>query len=328
MLERFLRKIALMGLAGLVLSLVGMGTAMALSGQATPLQIGMQDPATPVAVEIHNFYSLVNTIIVAIAIFVLILMLLVMFRFSENRNPTPSKTAHHTMLEVAWTVVPIFILIVIAIPSFKLLSLQYTYPAPQLTIKATGNAWNWTHEYPDLGGVTVDSVMLTDRDVLEAKLGADELKKRYAGLSDLEVTRRMKADAAPIWYERKQPRMLAVDNEIVVPVNKVVHVLVTASDVIHSWTVPAFGANTDAVPGRITSTWFQATQTGMFYGDCTQLCGKDHSAMPIAVRVVSDQVWADWSAAMKAKDKKKAKAVIEKAALEDGGLKTVADASK
>ena len=141
------------------------------------------------------------------------------------------------MLEVAWTVVPIFILIVIAIPSFKLLSLQYTYPAPQLTIKATGNAWNWTHEYPDLGGVTVNSVMLTDRDVLEAKFGADELKKRYAGLTDLEVTRRMKADASPIWYERKQPRMLAVDNEIVVPVNKVVHVLVTASDVIHSWTV-------------------------------------------------------------------------------------------
>lgn len=335
MLERFWRSAACRGLAALalmlVVALVGSEAALALSGQAEPLQIGMQDPATPVAADINSFYRLVNTVIVAIAVFVLILLLIVMFRFNEKSNPVPSKTAHHTLLEVAWTVVPIFILIIIAIPSFKLLGFQYTYPAPDLTIKATGNAWNWTHEYPDLGGVAIDSVIVTDKDVLEAKLGADEVKKRYAGLSDIEASRRMKTDAAPIWFERKQPRLLTVDNEIVVPVGKNVHVLVTASDVIHSWTVPAFGSNTDAVPGRITSTWFRATQTGMFYGDCTQLCGKDHSAMPIAVRVVAEPVWNEWSAAMKAKDKKKAKAVIEKAAVEDGGeggRTTFADATR
>ena len=262
-----------------------------------PFQTGMQEAVTPVAVEIHKFYDLVNVVIIAIAIFVLILLLIVMFRFSEKSNPEPSRTSHNTMLEVAWTVVPILVLVVIAIPSFKLLNLQYTYPKPDLTIKATGYAWYWSHEYPDQGGFSFDSVMLSDED------RAEQIRKGIPS-----------------------PRLLAVDNEVVVPVGKVVHVLVTAADVIHSWTMPAFGSNTDAVPGRITSTWFQATKPGIYYGDCTQLCGKDHSAMPIAVRVVPENVFADWSAAMKSKDKKKAKAIIEKAALEQAGRTSVAEA--
>ncbi len=283
------------GAFGLLLAVLGVGPALAKSGQATPLQIGMQDPATPVAVEIGKFYDLVNIVIIAITVFVMILLLLVMTKFSEKNNPVPSKNSHNTALEVAWTVIPIFILIIIAIPSFKLLNMQYTYPKPDLTIKATGYAWYWSHEYPDQGGFSLDSVMLSDE--------------------DRAVLIRKGIDA---------PRMLAVDNEVVVPVDKNVNVLVTAADVIHSWTVPAFGANTDAVPGRMTSTWFRATKTGVFYGDCTQLCGKDHSAMPIAVRVVPADVFANWSAAMKAKDKKKAKEIIEKAALDETGRRNVA----
>ncbi len=289
--------------AALAAAVLGLGFAAAAgvpvveaaSGQAVPLQIGMQEPATPVAVEINKFYDLVNIIIVAITIFVMILLLVVMTKFSEKNNPVPSKNSHNTALEVAWTVIPIFILIIIAIPSFKLLNLQYSYPKPDLTIKATGYAWYWSHEYPDQGGFSLDSVMLSDED------RAPLIRKGI--------------DA---------PRLLAVDNEVVVPVDKNVHVLVTAADVIHSWTVPAFGANTDAVPGRMTSTWFRATKTGMFYGDCTQLCGKDHSAMPIAVRVVKEDVFNAWTAAMKAKDKKKAKEIIEKAALEETGRRNLA----
>lgn len=273
-------------------------SAASMGGGVKPFQTGMQEPVTPVAVEIQKFYDLVNYIIIAIAIFVLILMLTVMFRFSEKRNPTPSRTSHNTMLEVAWTVVPILILVVIAIPSFKLLNMQYAYPKPDLTIKATGYAWYWSHEYPDQGGFSFDSVALSDED-----------------------------RQALIRKGIPAPRLLAVDNDVIVPVGKVVHVLVTAADVIHSWTVPAFGSNTDAVPGRVTSTWFQATKTGMYYGDCTQLCGKDHSAMPIGVRVVTEDVFNAWAGAMKAKDKKKAKEIIEKAALDEAGRKNVADAA-
>lgn len=304
MLGQLVRKASALGLAAVALTalvFVGMfgGAALAGSGGAgvQPFQIGMQDAVTPVAAEIHKFYDLVNVIIVAIAVFVLILMLIVMFRFSEKSNPEPSRNSHNTMLEVAWTVVPILVLVVIAIPSFKLLNLQYAYPKPDLTIKATGYAWYWSHEYPDQGGFSIDSVVLDD-----------------------EARQELIRKGIPA------PRLLAVDNEVIVPVDKVVHMLVTAGDVIHSWTVPAFGSNTDAVPGRVTSTWFKATKTGIYYGDCTQLCGKDHSAMPIAVRVVPESVFADWSAAMKGKDKKKAKAIIEKAALEQAGHTSVADA--
>lgn len=274
-------------LLGFVVWVLAVAPALAGMGQPSPGEMGLQLPATPVAEQIHAFYDLVNTIIIAIAVFVLILMLIVMFRFNEQANPTPSKTTHHTLLEVAWTVVPIFVLVIIAVPSFKLLHLQYSYPKPDVTIKATGSQWYWTHEYPDQGGFTFDSTMLRD----------DDRKK----LIDKGIP---------------APRLLAVDNEVVVPVNKVVHVLVTANDVIHNWTVPSFGSKVDAVPGRVTTTWFKPTREGIFYGQCSELCGMDHAFMPIAVRVVKEAVFTDWAAAMKAKDKKKAKEIIQKAALE------------
>lgn len=273
--------------------------ATAAVGQSEPGQIGLMAPVTEVAREIHSFYDFVNIIIIAISLFVLALMIYVMVRFRESANPTPSKTTHNTFLEVAWTVVPILILVAIAIPSFKLLMLQYTYPKPDLTVKAIGNAWFWEHEYPDQGGFTITSNMLSDEEVAE---------KVKAGIPT--------------------PRLLAVDNEIVVPVNKNVHVLVTSNDVIHNWTIPSFGSKIDAVPGRLTSTWFKAEQEGIYYGQCSELCGMNHAFMPIAVRVVKQEIFDEWSGAMKAKDRKKAKEILDRVALEHAGIKSVADASE
>jgi cytochrome c oxidase subunit 2 len=272
-------------------------SALAGLGQPSPGQIGMQDAATDIADQIHWFHSFVNVIIFAITIFVLILLGIVVFRFNEKANPTPSKTTHNTMIEVVWTVVPVLILVAIALPSFKLLFNQYSFPEPDLTIKATGNQWNWTHAYPDQGGFSFTTIILNDEE------RAAQIKKGLPA-----------------------PRMLAVDNEVVVPVNKVVHVLITSSDVIHNWTIPSFGSKVDAVPGRTTATWFKARKEGVYYGQCSELCGKDHSAMPIAVRVVKEQVFNDWAAAMKARDRRKAKEIIEKVALEQAGAKVAADA--
>ena len=262
--------------------------ALAGSGQPSNGQLGFQEAVTPVAEEIHWVHDFVNIIIFAITAFVMLLMLYVMWRFNEKRNPTPSRTTHNTTARGAWTVVPVLILVAIAIPSFRLLYLQYSFPPPDLTIKATGHAWNWTHEYPDQG-ISVDSVMLQDNEREEA------IK---AGMPAEQV-----------------PRNLAVDNEIMVPVNKVVHVLVTASDVIHDWTIPSFGSKVDAVPGRITATWFKATKEGIYFGQCSELCGKDHAFMPIAVRVVKEEVFNDWAAALKARDRKKAREIIRSAAV-------------
>jgi cytochrome c oxidase subunit 2 len=271
-------------------------------GLAAPAQIGLQAPVTEVAREIHSFYDLVNVIIIAISLFVLVLMIYVMVRFRESANPTPSKTTHNTLLEVAWTVIPILILVAIAIPSFKLLMLQYTYPKPDVTIKAVGNSWYWEHEYPGTGpddkSFTVASNML----------------------SDDEVAERVKAGIPT-------PRLLAVDEEVVVPVNKVVHVLVTSNDVIHNWTIQSFGSKIDAVPGRLTSTWFRAEREGVFYGQCSELCGMNHAFMPIAVRVVKPEVYEEWTAAMKGGDRKKAKEIVDRVALEHAGIKSVADAA-
>jgi len=288
------------GLAALGAAIgLGIDPALATAGQSAPGQIGLQAPVTEVAREIHSFYDFVNIIIIAISLFVLGLMIYVMVRFRESANPTPSKTTHNTFLEVAWTVVPILILVAIAIPSFKLLMLQYTYPKPDLTVKAIGNAWFWEHEYPDQGGFTITSNMLSDEEVAE---------KVKAGIPT--------------------PRLLAVDNEIVVPVNKNVHVLVTSNDVIHNWTIPSFGSKIDAVPGRLTSTWFKAEQEGIFYGQCSELCGMNHAFMPIAVRVVKQEVFDEWAGAMKAKDRKKAKEILDRVVLEHAGIKSVADASE
>lgn len=362
MLNWLLRKSPLAALAGAAMALVGgAGSALAeqqVAGHPLEGQIGLQAPVTEVMREIHAFYNLTNIAIIAIAVFVLLLMIIVVWKFNEKSNPTPTTTAHNTFLEVAWTVVPIFILVMMSIPSFKLLMHQYTYPKPDLTIKATGNAWFWEHQYPDLGGFTItsnyikDETLVRDKIATELRAGVEqaatnkdpkevskavskavstEYTKRYGTLSPLELSQRLYDDAQPLWFAAKKPRLLAVDSEIVVPVNKVVHLLVTSNDVIHAWTIPSFGSKVDAVPGRVTSTWFRPEIEGVYYGQCSELCGLNHAFMPIAVRVVSEAVFAEWSGAMKAKDKDKAKAILEKvAALQDGRdvLTPVADASK
>ncbi len=276
----------LLAFAGGVLA-IGAPVLAGTVGMAVDGQIGMMPAASPVAEEINKFYDMVNWIIIAITLFVMALLVYVMIRFNEKNNPTPSTTTHNTALEVAWTVLPILVLVLIAVPSFKLLFLQYSYPKPDVVIKATASQWYWSYGYPDNGDFEFDALMLDD----------DERKERIdAGIP--------------------APRNLATDNEVVVPVGKVVHVLITATDVLHNWTVPSFGSKIDAVPGRTTATWFKATKEGVFYGQCSELCGKDHAFMPIAVRVVKSDVFTAWAAAMEAEDEDKAAEIIKNAALE------------
>jgi cytochrome c oxidase subunit 2 len=298
MINRSLERSLLWSLLAALGALMVAGPAAAGSGQPSPKQITFQEAVTPVAADIHWLHDYVNVIIFAITIFVLGLMLYVMWRFSEKRHPVPTRTTHNTLVEILWTVLPVGVLLFIAVPSFKLLYFQYSYPPPDLTIKAIGHAWNWTHEFPDQG-IKVDSVMLRDNE-------------REAAVKD----------GMP---PEQVPRNLAVDNEVLVPVNKVVHLLATSTDVIHSWTIPSFGSKVDAVPGRITATWFQVTKEGLYFGQCSELCGKDHAFMPIAIRVVKEPVFNDWVAALKARDKKKAREIIRKAAMELAATTKIAD---
>ncbi len=250
--------------AGAVLGSASM--ALAQMGQPVPWQMYLQESATPVMRDIASFHDMLMWIIGFICVFVLGLLLIVILRFNARANPTPSRTTHNTLIEVIWTIVPVIILAVIAVPSFRLLFVELQPPKADLTIKATGKQWFWSYAYPDNGNFEFDSIMVPEKDL---KPG--------------------------------QPRLLTVDNEMVVPVNKVVHVLVTGADVIHSFTVPSFGSRIDAIPGRMNETWFKATVTGMFYGQCSELCGKDHSFMPISVRVVNDAEFAAWVAQAKKK---------------------------
>jgi cytochrome c oxidase subunit II len=307
------------GAAAAVAGLVTLSVvAHAAAGQPTAGQMGLQDGVTPIMNQIRWFHDvLVNPIIIAISVFVMALLLYVMWAFSEKKNPVPSKLTHHTGLEVAWTVIPIFILIAIAVPSFKMLFFQYSFPKPDITIKAIGNAWFWDYEYPDNDKIKVTSNMITDEELLEASLGKDGYATKYGKLTGTDLTKAVYLDSKPLWLAppdkyagTRLVRQLSVDNEIAVPVNKVVHILITSNDVIHSWAVPSFGSKMQAVPGRITATWFQATKEGIYYGQCSVLCGKNHSAMPIAVRVVSDQAFANWVAAVKARDMKKARGIL------------------
>ena len=275
--------------------------------------------------EISSLYDKVNYLIIAITLFVLGLMLYVMFRFRESANPTPTRTTHNTFLEVAWTIIPIFILVAMAIPSFKLLYFQYSFPKPDLTIKAIGNAWFWEHEYLDQK-ITLTSNMITDEDVVKAKIGPDAFKAKYSKLDGNALNLALYAEAKPIWAERKELRQLTVDQEIAVPVNKVVHVLVTSNDVIHSWTVPSFGVKMQAVPGRTAAVWFKATQTGLFHGQCSVLCGKAHSSMPISVRVVAQEKYDEWVKLIQAKDKKKANELLKAEDNNGASTKTLAQA--
>lgn len=243
----------------LVAILMGGEAALAGLGQPSPWQVGLQQSASPVMDNIIWFHDFLLYIITGIAGFVLVLLVVVMVRFNARTNPIPSRTTHNTLIEIAWTLIPIVILMFIAVPSFKLLFFQLNVPPADLTVKATGKQWYWSYSYPDNGQFEFDSLMLKEG---ERKEG--------------------------------QPRLLAVDNEMVVPVNKTVRVITTGSDVIHSFAVPSFGIKIDAVPGRINETWFTATREGVYYGQCSELCGKNHAFMPIAVRAVSEQAFSAW----------------------------------
>jgi cytochrome c oxidase subunit 2 len=251
----------LLGLAVTGVALVAGGAAFAELGQPAPWEYKLQEAASPVMENIVWFHNWLLIIITVITLFVLGLLIAVAVKFNARANPVPSRTTHNTLIEVAWTLIPVLILVAIAVPSFRLLFQELDVPKADLTIKATGKQWYWSYAYPDNGKFEFDSLMAQD----------------------------------------KQPRLLGVDNEMVVPVNKVIRVQTTGADVIHSFAVPAFGIKIDAIPGRLNETWFKATKTGMFYGQCSELCGKDHAFMPIAVRVVNDQEFAAWVEAAKKK---------------------------
>lgn len=238
--------------------------AFAALGHPTPWQMGLQDSATPVMDDITGFNTFLFWLTSAIAVFVLILLAVVIVRFNARANPIPSRTTHNTTIEVLWTIVPVLILAAVAVPSFRLLYVELDVPKPDLTVKVTGKQWFWSYAYPDNGNFEFDLVMVAGKDL---KPG--------------------------------QPRLLTVNNEMVVPVNKIVHVLVTGADVIHSFMVPSFGIRIDAIPGRINDTWFKATKEGVFYGECSELCGSNHSYMPIAVHVVSQVDFDAWVAQQK-----------------------------
>jgi len=230
-----------------------------IADQPRDWQLGFQDAASQSMYEIVSFHnSILLPIIIAISVFVLFLMAYACFRFRESRNPNPSKTTHNVAIEVLWTLIPCLILIVMAVPSFKILYSQDTIPKADVTIKAIGYQWYWGYEYPD-ENIIFDSYMVEDKDLLPG-----------------------------------QPRLLAVDNEVIVPVNKVVKVLITANDVLHAWALPAFGVKRDAMPGRVNETWFKADRVGTFYGQCSELCGIKHAFMPITVKVVTDEEYQEW----------------------------------
>ncbi|MGP1253830.1 MAG: cytochrome c oxidase subunit II [Kiloniellales bacterium] len=246
-------------LAGLLAS----GSAWAqdaLVGQPVPGGLGLQAGVTPIKEQVHDFHNLLLVIITLICLFVLALLVYVMWRFRASANPTPSKTSHNTMIEVIWTAVPVMILVVIAIPSMKLLYAQDVIPEADMTIKAIGKQWYWTYEYPDHGNFVFDAFILRDEEAAEQNL----------------------------------PRLLATDRTVVIPVDTTVRILVTAGDVLHSFAVPAFGIKIDAVPGRLNETWVHVTEEGTYYGQCSELCGTGHSYMPIMVEVVSQTAFDAW----------------------------------
>ncbi|NBX04153.1 MAG: cytochrome c oxidase subunit II [Alphaproteobacteria bacterium] len=234
--------------------------APAYEGMAKPWQLGFQEAATPVMERLVGMHDILLVIITAITIFVLIALIYICVRFSKKNNPVASKTTHNAKLEVIWTVIPILILVGIAIPSLRLHYYMQNVQEPELTVKVTGYQWYWGYEYPDNGGISFESRIIEDKDLKPGDI-----------------------------------RLLSVDNRLVVPVDTTVRVLLTGADVIHAFAVPAFGIKKDAMPGRLNETWFKATKTGTFYGQCSELCGVKHGFMPIVVDVVSKEDFAKWT---------------------------------
>lgn len=259
-MQRFLRR-ALLGA-----SLVASAAAPALAQEPHNWQMGMQASFSPVKVEIEDLHNLLLVIITLITLFVAGLLGWVIYRYRASRNPEPSRLAHNTVLEVAWTIVPVLILVLIAIPSFRLIYYQARVAHPDMTIKVTGHQWYWEYTYPDQGNVDFTSYMIPDS--------------------------QLKPD---------QKRLLAVDNQLVLPAGKTVRILITSGDVIHSWFVPSLGVQRYAIPGRTDESWVKITQPGVYYGECNQICGTNHSFMPIAVRAVTPAEFTAWVAQAKAK---------------------------
>jgi cytochrome c oxidase subunit 2 len=231
-------------------------TGAALADKPLPGQTNLQPPATPTMARLVAFHDQLLVIITVIALFVLGLLVYVMVRFNEKRNPVPSRTAHNTLIEVAWTVVPVLILVYIAAQSFPFLYFADRTGEPEMTLKATGHQWYWSYEYPDHGGVAID-----------------------ANLN---------------WEATGEQRLLETDNHVVVPVNTKIRLQTTADDVIHAWAMPSFGVKLDSVPGRINETWFEVLREGLFYGQCSELCGNGHAYMPIVVEAVSKEKFDGW----------------------------------
>lgn len=246
----------------MAVTLPGLALAEAMSekrGLAHPWELDLQAAGSPVHEQVHNFHNLLLVIITGIVIFVTALLVYVLVRFNEKANPVPSKTSHNTLIEVIWTAVPVIILIIIAVPSFSLLYYMDKTADADMTIKATGYQWYWGYTYPDQQGIELTSILVPD----------DELKPG-------------------------QPRLLTTDNDLVVPVGENIRLLVTAADVIHSWAMPSLGVKKDAVPGRLNETWFRIEKPGMYYGQCSEICGEGHGFMPISIRAVTRAEFDDW----------------------------------
>ena len=232
---------------------------LALAAQPTPWQMGFQPAASPVMEWVDGFHDFLLVVITLISVFVLALMIYVFIKFNAKANPTPSRTTHNTTIEVLWTVIPIIILVVIAVPSFKLMYYADRAVDADMTLKVAGNQFFWTYEYPDHDELTFDAIMVDEADLKDGDL-----------------------------------RLLTTDNAVVLPVDTTIRLLLTANDVIHAWAVPAFGVKMDAVPGRLNETWFRIDREGMYYGQCSELCGSNHGFMPIMVKAVSKDEFAAW----------------------------------
>lgn len=250
-------------LAAALLGLAVFASGAAMAAGPVDWQFGFQEAASPVAERIHWFHTFLLYIITAVAAFVFLLLIIVILRFNAKTNPKPALFAHNTVIEVLWTVVPILILVVVAIPSMKLLYYSDRTANPEMTLKVTGYQWYWGFEYPDQGGINFMSYLVPDEQI----------------------------DAA-----KGQKRLLSTDNPVVLPVDTNIQLLITASDVLHSFAMPAFGVKLDAVPGRINETWVRITKPGVYYGQCSELCGKGHAYMPIEVHAVSKEEFAQWAA--------------------------------
>ncbi len=239
--------------------------------------INLQDAASPLAERIHNFHEMLLWIIITIAIFVLALLVWVIIRYNHKANPTPKQFSHNVMIEVLWTLIPIIILIVIAVPSFRVLYYNASTENPEMTLKIVGHQWYWSYEYPDQGNIGFDSYMVAEDD-----LAAD------------------------------QKRLLSTDTQVILPVDTDIQLLISAGDVLHSWTVPAFGVKMDAVPGRWNEAWVRINEPGVYYGQCSELCGKDHAYMPIEIKAVSKADFKTWALANGASEADFETATLEK----------------